>query len=261
MPTPNPYRGTRYEHDPLMQQALERAGGPALEGLRPSTRGSVYESLAALAQWMGMALPGRGGVNIKSQSLVPYMKEIFGRLPALQHRLNRIPGEIVMTEATTASPETWGHAVPAGWPDLFGGLSVPRARALPEGVAVSISPTIPTDAQRFVTLLHELGHTLYGAENAMRAKQPVTLQGMTRSVPSGDVPWWPSLAKAKAILSAHPRHTTPLGSEWLARKGINTLGENLSGSALNLWPQSSYVRHGAVESEAINQALSSGLIR
>ena len=64
MPYRNPYAGTAYEHDPMMQQALESAGGPALSALRPGQQGTVWEALAQLAQWMGMAIPGRGGLEM-----------------------------------------------------------------------------------------------------------------------------------------------------------------------------------------------------
>mgnify|MGYP001610398495 CR=1 FL=1 len=61
MPVPNPYQGTHYEHDPEMQQALR--GTPAEPALTPSRKGTWKETLAQLASWMGMALPGRGGVG------------------------------------------------------------------------------------------------------------------------------------------------------------------------------------------------------
>ena len=61
MPVPNPYSGTKYEFDPAMQAAVQ--GTPAGSALSPSRTGSFAEAVALLAQWMGLALPGRGGIG------------------------------------------------------------------------------------------------------------------------------------------------------------------------------------------------------
>ena len=94
MPVPNPYQGTHYEHDPEMQQALR--GTPAEPALTPSRKGTWKETLAQLASWMGMALPGRGGVNLPGKDATglvrfPLRYKVFkealaelGRLQGLQ---------------------------------------------------------------------------------------------------------------------------------------------------------------------------------
>lgn len=52
-----------YERDPTLATILQRAQGATVaEPLAPRQRGSVYDTLAAIAQTMGMALPGRGGL-------------------------------------------------------------------------------------------------------------------------------------------------------------------------------------------------------
>ena len=77
------------QEDPLLAAAILQTGTPAAIGLMPPSqeKASLYDTLAALATWMGMALPGRGGLG---RVAPPYPMRTTGRTPKQTEDLGKL---------------------------------------------------------------------------------------------------------------------------------------------------------------------------
>ena len=69
----HPFHSIRHPSEEL-RTILYQSGTPAESAISPSRKGTFYEALTQLAQWAGMAVPGRGGLGPMGRSVPPPMR-------------------------------------------------------------------------------------------------------------------------------------------------------------------------------------------
>ena len=190
----SPYNPMHFE--PELLRALQ--GLPAEAGMRPTAPASLLETLSTLASWMGMAIPGRGGLGPMGRSIPPPMRT-RGRKPHETERLGKIVDQAF---------REWMR-------ENVAGKSLPKTTPT-EGFPVMqnrgpdrLPATLETEQDLYETLLDAIFASLIRGKGPGQSRPPLPPRGSANTLTG--VAELPDLSGNMPLLRSSPTsHTNPL---------------------------------------------------